>query len=130
MMSKEEHIAYWKETAETDWDTAVYLYNGAKFHMALFMFHLVLEKLMKAHWVKDNINNIPPFSHDLENIYNQTDLELDMDTIDYFSIISKWNTTSRYPDEKRKIYRLATNEYTLEHFNKVSIIRKCLLENL
>jgi len=29
-MSKDEYIAYWKETADTDWDTALYLFDGAK----------------------------------------------------------------------------------------------------
>ncbi len=65
MLSKEEHIAYWKREAERNWETAVYLKNGSQRVMALFMLHLVTEKLLKAHWVKDNIDNQPPRTHDL-----------------------------------------------------------------
>ncbi|MDX2188782.1 MAG: HEPN domain-containing protein [Bacteroidota bacterium] len=129
-MNKAEHIAYWKETAETDWDTAIYLMDGKKYHMALFMFHLVIEKLLKANWVKDNVDNIPPYTHNLEGIYNLTELELDIHTIDYLSVINKWNTTARYPDEKRKIYKMATKEYMDEQFEKVKELRECLLKRL
>lgn len=67
-LSKDEHIAFWKETSETDWVTSLFLYEGNKNYMALFMFHLVIEKLLKAYWVKDNIDNSPPFSHNLDII--------------------------------------------------------------
>ena len=88
MMTKEQHINYWKETALDDWDTAMYLVNGARNAMALFMFHLVIEKLLNAHWVKSNVNNVPPYSHDLEYIFAQTDLVLDIHTVDYVNVVS------------------------------------------
>ena len=60
MLTKEEHIAYWKREAERNWETAIYLQKGSQRVMALFMLHLVTEKLLNAHWVKDNIDNQPP----------------------------------------------------------------------
>lgn len=39
---------------------------------ALFFSHLVIDKLLKAIWVKENEENIPPFTHNLEHLYNQT----------------------------------------------------------
>lgn len=60
MLTKEGHIDYWKREAERNWETALYLKKGSQRVMALFMLHLVTEKLLKAHWVKDNIDNQPP----------------------------------------------------------------------
>jgi HEPN domain-containing protein len=51
MMTKQEHIDYWVNTAAEDWDTVEVLFNGKKYLHALFWAHLVLEKLAKAHWV-------------------------------------------------------------------------------
>ncbi|MBS1682234.1 MAG: HEPN domain-containing protein [Bacteroidetes bacterium] len=64
MLTKEGHIDFWKKEAEKNWETALYLIHGRHFVMALFMFHLVIEKLLKAHWVKDNTDNFPPRTHD------------------------------------------------------------------
>lgn len=50
--------------------------SGKQNVFALFAFHLTIEKLLKAIWVKDNIENTPPRQHDLTFIYNQTDLKL------------------------------------------------------
>lgn len=50
--------------------------GGKQNVFALFAFHLTIEKLLKAIWVKDNIENTPPRHHDLTFIYNQTDLKL------------------------------------------------------
>jgi HEPN domain-containing protein len=46
------------------------LMSGKQNVFALFAFHLTIEKLLKAIWVKDNIENTPPRQHDLTFIYN------------------------------------------------------------
>lgn len=53
---------------------------------ALFMFCLAVEKYIKANWVNDNIENIPPRIHDLQSIYSQTDLDLEPDLIDFWTL--------------------------------------------
>lgn len=129
-MNKPQHIEWWKNEAEQNWQTAIYLMNGQQNVFALFTFHLTIEKLLKAHWVKDNIDDYPPRTHDLPNIYNQTELELENGLFDYLSTINEWNIESRYPDYKLKIYKRATNDYIKEHFEKISKLKKCLLQKL
>lgn len=63
MMSKNDHIDYWIKSAEDDWDAVLQLQKSNKNLQALFFAHLVLEKLCKAHWGKDNDINIPPRTH-------------------------------------------------------------------
>lgn len=129
-MNKNEHISWWRNEALRNWETAVYLMKGKQNVFALFAFHLVIEKLLKAIWVKHNIDNTPPRQHDLTFIYNQTDLKLDSEWYDYLPTINTWNLESRYPDYKLKIYERANENYMKEHFEKISKLKECLLTEL
>ena|SRR5690606_25585955 len=129
-MNKNEHISWWRNEALRNWETAVYLMTGKQNVFALFAFHLVIEKLLKAIWVKHNIDNTPPRQHDLTFIYNQTDLKLNSEWYDYLPTINTWNLESRYPDYKLKIYERANENYMKEHFEKISKLKECLLAEL
>lgn len=129
-MNKEQYVDWWKDEALKNWETALYLMKGKQNVFVLFTFHLIIEKLLKAHWVKDNIDNSAPRSHDLSLLYNQTELELENGFVDYLSIINEWNIESRYPDYKLKIYKRATDNYVQEHFEKISKLKECLLQKL
>ena len=129
-MSKEQHIAYWKESAEKDWDTCLAMLKAKKYVPALFYAHLTIEKLIKAHWVKDNLGNTPPFSHELINLTSQTDLELTGTQLDLLRIVNSWNIESRYPDYKFSLYKTADNIYTGKQLKNIELLRTCLLERL
>ncbi len=73
MLNKQELINYWRKLAEDDLSTAIYNLQGHKALATLFFFHLAIEKLLKAHWIKDNIGNTPPFTHDLQKLYTETE---------------------------------------------------------
>lgn len=75
-MTKQDYIAYWKTTAEKDWTAVEHLFEKGDYLHSLFFAHLVLEKLMKAHWVKDNQGSIPPKVHNLVYLAGQTRLSL------------------------------------------------------
>lgn len=64
-MTKVEYINYWKLTAEKDWDAVGHLFEKGDYLHALFFAHLVVEKILKAHFVKDNTADIPPKTHNL-----------------------------------------------------------------
>jgi len=130
MLTKEEHIAYWKREAARNWETALYLQKGSQRVMALFMLHLVTEKLLKAHWVKDNFDNQPPRTPDLQNLHNQAELDLPAEDYDYLAIVNQWSIDTHYPDYKEKIYSIATESYLSMQFEKVLKLKTCLLEKL
>ena len=64
-MTLEEHIQYWLKSAAHDLETAETLFNNNRYDWSLFLGHLVIEKLLKAHFVRDNRNKVPPFTHNL-----------------------------------------------------------------
>ena len=47
-MTKNEHINYWKNMAERDWNAVNSLFETKNYVQALFFAHLVIEKLLKA----------------------------------------------------------------------------------
>ncbi len=49
MDDKKKHISYWVESAEESWRSAENLEAGNRYMMALFCWHLCVEKLIKAH---------------------------------------------------------------------------------
>ena len=130
MFSKNDHIKYWRQTGLDSWDTATYLSNGKKFPEALFLFCLAIEKLLKANWVKDNINNYPPRIHDLHSILAETNVDLDSEQLDFLDTVNRWNIEGRYPDYRFTLKRIATEDYMSKQFEKLKLLKECLLESL
>ena len=125
-MTKDQHIAYWKTEAERNWETALYLKNGKQNVMALFMLHLTIEKLFKAHWVKDNIDNFPPRTHDLQFLHNQADLDIPAEDYDYLAVVNQWSIDTRYPDYRNKIYSIATDTYITAQVVRIEKLKQWL----
>ena len=127
-MTEAEHINWWKEDALRTWQTAIFNKDGGQYVFALFAFHLTIEKLVKAIWIKDNSAIYPPRTHDLTILYNQTDLDLTNGWYDYLGTINEWNIEGRYPDYKLKIYKRASAEYLKEHTEKLIVLKELLLK--
>jgi HEPN domain-containing protein len=104
--------------------------QGNQRMFALFAYHLTIEKLLKAIWIKDNIDNFPPRTHDLKLLYNATDLNLDAKWVDYLGIMNDWNIESRYPDYKMKLQKVATVEYIENHQVQLDALNNVLVEYL
>lgn len=121
-MTKQEHIQWWIDEADRNWETAVFNMNGKQNVFALFAFHLCIEKLLKAAWVKDNVDNIPPRTHDLTKLYKETDLQLEPSQYDFLVVINEWNIDGRYPDYKLKVYARATDLYLQEQLPKLTTL--------
>lgn len=129
-MNKQEYIQYWKDESEESWRFGQKCIASKDWVYALFYFHLSLEKLAKALWVKDNIDDLPPCSHDLQYLLNQTTLELDAEQYAYLAIVNSWNLESRYPDYKRKIYQRTTESFAKEQEWKVNELRQFIRNKL
>ena len=78
-MTKSEHIIYWVESADRDLDTSNTLFEAGKYDWSLFVGHLVLEKLLKAVYVQNNDNKIPPKLHNLVRMAEISNVETDED---------------------------------------------------
>lgn len=129
-MSENEYISYWLTSAERDWKAVEGLVVSGSYVQALFFAHLVIEKLLKAHWVKDNGNSFPPRVHNLEYLLSQTNLTMAVEDIDELRIMNAWNIEGRYQDYKDLLYRTTTLEYIEEKMVKVNQLREWLIKEL
>ena len=130
MADKKAHIKYWLDGADESWQSAETLIAGARYMMALFCRHLAVEKLLNAHWVKDNTDDYPPRTHNLTLLHDQTQLKLPVEMQEDLKVINFWNMEGRYPDYRDMAQKTATKEYVEGKRKTVENIRTCLIEKL
>lgn len=129
-MEKNEHIKYWLISALRDWDVTLDLVKSRRYTYALFFAHLVIEKLLKAHWVKEHEDNFPPRLHNLNALYDKLKFELPLALKDELTIITSWNIEARYQDYKDRFYKICTQDYTEKKLKIVEEILKCMTKTL
>jgi HEPN domain-containing protein len=130
MMTKEEHIQYWVDTAQHDWNGIESDFNSKNYTHCLFWAHLVLEKLAKAHWVKNHVEDIPPKIHNAVLILEQSNIDLGEEMMNFLEEFNDFQMSGRYPDYTFLVYETCTEEFTSEKLEKIKEVRQCLLEML
>ena len=129
-MTKQEHIEYWKEQAESSWLAAEGMIEKKQYMMALFCWHLALEKMFKAVWVMNNHENHPPRIHSLIYLHEAAKLDLPIELQDEFKMIDAWNIEGRYPDYQTKLYKSIKIEYIKGVEPTITKLKLCLQEIL
>ena len=129
-MNKEDYIAYWKSTAEIDRVVIQHLFKSKDYMQALFFAHLVLEKLSKAHWVKDHDSNHPPRIHNLVALIDSTLLDPDENQRAFLEKMNTFQLEGRYPDYRMQLYKMCDKKFTEEILKQAETIRIWLLNNL
>jgi HEPN domain-containing protein len=87
-------ITYWIDSAEKDYKAMTHLFEKGDYSWCLFIGHLVLEKLLKAWYVK-NISDTPPFIHDLLRLAENGKMPLTEDQKDIFDTVTTFNIRAR-----------------------------------
>lgn len=109
-MQSEKLIKYWCETSDEDANTMHHLYEKGDYSWALFLSHIVLEKLLKVAVVR-NTGEQPPLIHDLSRLAIKTGLDFSSEQLDQLDIITTFNIRARYDDYKREFKAKCTKEY-------------------
>ncbi len=125
-MKLEEHIQYWLDGAEHDWETAKNLYLTGKYDWSLFIGHLVLEKILKGLFVQDNNNQLPPKTHNLVKLAENTNISLSEDQQFLLDEINDFNLEVRYPQYKKEFYKKCTKSFTERYFKQIEGMEKWL----
>ena len=129
-MTKLEHIEYWTIGAEKNWVAVHALFDKGSYPEALFFAHLVLEKLLKAHWVQDSVEDYPPRIHNLVRLSEQTNLNIDVETETFLGTMNFYQMEGRYSDHRVSIYSVATKERTESLLIEVNTLRQWLISKL
>lgn len=118
-MKMEEHIDYWLDSADHDLDTAKDLFAAGKFDWCLFLGHLVLEKTLKAFYVRDNENRLPPRTHNLVKLAEKTRLRLSDAQRVFLDEVNDFNLEVRYPGFRQEFYKYCTKEHADSYFTRI-----------
>ncbi len=128
-MNKEKLIEYWTEAAEVDYKAMKNLYKSKDYVWSLFIGHLVIEKLMKAVMIRNNIIPVPKI-HDLNKLAKRAGLKINNDLADELDVITAFNIEARYPDYKKEFYKKCDDDFTTKYFKKIKEIRLWLLREI
>ena len=129
-MTKEEHINYWIESAEKDWNVSSILFKQKQYLYSLFFAHLSLEKICKALWIKNNEGNYPPKIHNLNKILSQASISLNEEDDALAADINKFHIEGRYPDFISDINKICNKKYTQEYLEKIKTLKLCLINKV
>jgi len=121
-LNKDNLIRYLIEGSDDDFETMIAMLDSRRFSWSLFIGHLMIEKLLKAYYVKAK-SDYPPFIHNLLRLAEKADLELTEDIKEQLVTITAFNINARYDDYKMSFKKLCTPEFTSEWFNKLKELR-------
>jgi HEPN domain-containing protein len=122
-------IKFWKDSSNQDYKTMNNLLISKDFHWALFLGHLVVEKLLKALYVK-KCKDHPLFTHDLLRLSQKMELRLTNEQEEWLDKISTFNLNARYDNYKHDFYKLCTEEFTAIWIDKIEKLRLWLIGQL
>lgn len=122
-------VKYWAETAMHDYDTMIALFKSKRYSDSLFYGHIVLEKILKGLFVKNNRKQAP-YIHNLVRLQDLAKLDLSEDDLDLLGDINDFNLRARYPEHKLDFYKKCTKRYTEYYFDKIRKIYKELCQRL
>ena len=126
-MNSIDVMEYWFNSADEDYDTMLYMKDGKKNTWCLFMGHLVIEKLLKGLYAKNNPDApIAPKIHNLILLSQKANLEVPMEIREKIQTINTFNISARYDDYKRTFDEKCTDNYTSEQVKNVEEVRKWL----
>ena len=123
-MNNIDIMNYWIESSEEDYNVMLDLKEKSRNTYCLFFGQMVIEKLLKALYAKNN-KGAPyaPKTHDLLYLAEKLNIELTEEQEVTLNEITTFNLSTRYDDYKRAFYDKCTDEYTEEQIKKIEEVK-------
>ena len=96
---------------------------------ALFIGHLVIEKLLKAFYIKKKDEKYPMI-HNLLRIAEKADIMLDNEQQTFYATVTGFNINARYDDFKQSFYQKCTREFATIWIEKIKDQRSWIKNQL
>ncbi|MBI4666105.1 MAG: HEPN domain-containing protein [Nitrospinae bacterium] len=96
-MDIEKHIQYWSNSADEDFQVGKENLGNGRIRHGLFFIHLAVEKILKAHFCRNN-RDMAPKSHNLTRLAELGKIEINDETLNVLADINAFNLEGRYPD--------------------------------
>lgn len=115
---KEKIIKYWIDSSDEDFDTMIAMFDSKRYSWSMFVGHLMIEKLLKALYMKTN-NDLPPFIHNLTRLAEDCNLDLDEEQRLFYVTVTAFNINTRYDDYKMSFQKICTPEFSAKWIEKI-----------
>ncbi|MBU0574488.1 MAG: HEPN domain-containing protein [Candidatus Margulisbacteria bacterium] len=129
MIKADQTVEYWLKCAEEDFKVMKHLYEKGDYHYSLFLGHLMLEKALKAVFVKKK-NEHAPFTHSLIFLAEKSGLKLSEQQTSLLEAVNQFNIEARYPDKKFEFYKLCTKDFADSYITKIKDYYQWLLTQI
>ena len=120
---------YWLQSSDDDFETMLVLFSNKRYNWSLFIGHLMVEKLLKAYYVKVK-NEYPPLIHNLLRLAEIANISLDEGKKAELATITAFNIQARYDDYKMSFQNKCTQEFTEQWIDKLKEIRLWIREQI
>jgi HEPN domain-containing protein len=91
----------WIALADYDIETARHMFTTERYLYVIFLCHLALEKILKAH-VAEFTQSVPIKTHDLIYLVKKCELELPEKYLEFIGKINTASIPTRYPDDLQR----------------------------
>lgn len=126
-MDKSELVKFWIDSAASDLSVCESLFERKHYDWCLFVGHLVLEKAIKALWLREHYPEQHPRIHNLAKLAEKIPLELTDEQKIYLLKVNDFYLQGRYPEEKSEFYKICTPEFSRENFEAIKEFYQWLL---
>lgn len=92
----------WISMSEYDLETARHMLATGRFLYVVFMCHLALEKMLKAH-VTEATQSLPPKTHDLIYLVKKSGLVLPQSYLEFIGKLNNASVPTRYPEDLQRM---------------------------
>ncbi len=127
VFDRDKIVNYWLDSSDDDFDTMIAMYESKRYSWSLFIGHLMIEKLLKALYVKVN-NEFPPFIHNLLRLAEKCNLDLNDEITLFFVTVTAFNINARYDDYKMSFQKTCTPEFTAKWLDEIKLKRVWIKE--
>jgi len=107
----------WLDSADYDLATAGHMFNTGRYIYVVYMYHLSLEKALKA-VVSEDTGQLPPKTHDLLYLIKLGKVNLTGDLLDFVGRLNGAHIATRYPEDLQKMLSVFTEEVASDYLDK------------
>jgi HEPN domain-containing protein len=115
----------WIALAEYDLDTAQHMLVTGRYLYVVFMSHLALEKMLKAH-VTEATQAIPAKSHDLIYLVKKAGLDVPQPHLDFIGKINTASIPTRYPEDLQRALKEYSESVAREYLSQTAEVLQWL----
>jgi HEPN domain-containing protein len=124
-----KHVEYWLTQSDSDLLAAESMLEKGHYTWSLFIGHLVLEKILKAIYVREH-QKMAPRIHDLVKLAKSTSMNLSDEQLVFLSEVSDFNMEGRYPDEKNQFTVKCNKEFATNYLRRIKEMRSWLKKQI